>query len=65
MNLYYKLIILSSLFFLTLIFANDSLKTNLTPLQYEVTQNCATEPPFNNEYWNNEEIGLYVDIITG
>jgi len=65
MNLYYKLIILSSLFSLTLIFANDSLKTSLTPLQYEVTQNCATEPPFNNKYWNNEEIGLYLDIITG
>jgi methionine-R-sulfoxide reductase len=44
---------------------DDILKVNLTPLQYEVTQNCGTEPPFNNQYWNNEEIGIYVDIITG
>ena len=44
---------------------DDSLKVNLTPLQYEVTQNCGTEPPFNNQYWNNEAIGIYVDIITG
>ena len=47
------------------IFSNDSLKTILTPLQYEVTQNCSTEPPFDNEYWDNEDIGIYVDIITG
>ena len=40
-------------------------KKNLTPLQYEVTQNCATEPPFNNEYYNNFEDGIYVDIISG
>lgn len=40
-------------------------KKNLTPLQYEVTHNCATEPPFNNEYYNNFEEGIYVDIISG
>ena len=51
---------------LVIIFAKeDSLKTFLTPLQFDVTQNCATEPPFNNEYWNNKEKGLYVDIISG
>ena len=61
----YKLTIIIPLLFLTFIFSNDTLKIILTPLQYEVTQNCATEPPFNNAYWNNEEIGLYVDIITG
>lgn len=38
---------------------------DLTPLQYEVTQNCGTEPAFNNEYWNNHEEGIYVDVITG
>ncbi|MFD2613431.1 peptide-methionine (R)-S-oxide reductase MsrB [Paenibacillus gansuensis] len=37
----------------------------LTPLQYRVTQHGADEQPFNNEYWNNEEEGIYVDIISG
>ena len=41
------------------------LKNKLTPLQYEVTQNEATEPAFKNEYWNNHEDGIYVDIISG
>ena len=45
-------------------FSNDSLKNILTSIQYEVTQNCGTEPPFNNEYWNNKEDGIYVDIIS-
>ena len=43
----------------------DSLRNILTNLQYEVTQNCGTEPPFNNEYWNNNKRGLYVDRISG
>ena len=38
---------------------------NLTKLQFDVTQNCGTEPPFDNEFWNNKEPGLYVDIISG
>ena len=37
----------------------------LTPLQLEVTQNCGTEPAFNNKYWNNKEPGIYVDIVSG
>ena len=37
----------------------------LTKLQIEVTKNCGTEPPFNNEYWDNKEEGLYVDIHSG
>jgi len=40
------------------------LKDSLTPLQYEVTQNAATERPFTNEYWDNFEDGIYVDITT-
>ena len=40
-------------------------KDKLTKIQYEVTQNCGTEPPFNNEYWDNKEDGIYVDIISG
>lgn len=43
----------------------DSLKTRLTPMQYEVTQNEATEPPFQNEFWDSKEEGIYVDIISG
>lgn len=41
------------------------LKKELTPIQYEVTQNNATEPPFKNEYWNEHREGIYVDIVSG
>ena len=44
---------------------NISLKDKLTKLQFEVTQNCSTEPPFKNEFWDNKEDGVYVDIISG
>jgi peptide methionine sulfoxide reductase msrA/msrB len=37
----------------------------LTPMQYKVTQKCGTEPAFNNEYWDNKEEGIYVDIVSG
>ncbi|GMA51445.1 peptide methionine sulfoxide reductase MsrB [Alicyclobacillus contaminans] len=43
----------------------EQLKQKLTPLQYEVTQRSATEPPFHNEYWNHFEEGLYVDVVSG
>jgi peptide methionine sulfoxide reductase msrA/msrB len=43
----------------------NELKEKLSPLQYEVTQNEGTEPPFKNEYWDNTEPGIYVDIISG
>jgi len=42
-----------------------SAKKALSPLQYEVTQNCGTEPPFQNEFWNNHREGIYVDIVSG
>ena len=45
--------------------SEPELRKKLTPLQYEVTQNDATEPPFRNPLWNNHEAGLYVDIATG
>jgi peptide methionine sulfoxide reductase msrA/msrB len=41
------------------------LKQKLTPMQYAVTQNAATEPSFRNEFWNNHRAGLYVDIVSG
>ena len=41
------------------------LKDELTPLQYNVTQKDATEPPFQNEYWDNKRPGIYVDIVSG
>jgi peptide methionine sulfoxide reductase msrA/msrB len=45
--------------------SDEQLRKTLTPLQYEVTQRDATEPPFRNEFWNNHEAGLYVDVATG
>lgn len=41
------------------------LKQRLTPLQFKVTQQKGTEPPFNNAYWDNEKPGIYVDIVSG
>lgn len=43
----------------------EDLKKKLTPIQFAVTQEDATEPPFQNEFWNHKEPGLYVDIVTG
>lgn len=43
----------------------EQLKKELTSLQFEVTQNSATEPPFRNEYWNENREGIYVDIVSG
>lgn len=43
----------------------EKLKETLTPIQFEVTQNDGTEPAFNNEYYNNKEEGIYVDIVSG
>lgn len=43
----------------------EELKNRLTPMQYEVTQNNGTEPPFRNEYWNDLREGIYVDIVSG
>ena len=42
-----------------------NLQKKLTPLQYQVTQEEKTEPPFQNEYWNNHREGIYVDIVSG
>ena len=44
---------------------NELLKSKLTKLQYEVTQNKGTEPAFNNEFWDHHKEGIYVDVISG
>lgn len=44
---------------------DDVLKKKLSPLQYQVTQACGTEPPFKNEYWDNHRKGIYVDVVSG
>jgi methionine-R-sulfoxide reductase len=41
------------------------LKKKLTPEQFAVTQQAATEPAFQNEFWNNERPGIYVDVVSG
>lgn len=43
----------------------EVLKKSLNPIQFEVTQNNGTEPPFRNEFWNHEQEGIYVDIVSG
>nr|WP_281169322.1 peptide-methionine (R)-S-oxide reductase MsrB [Spirochaeta cellobiosiphila] len=45
--------------------SDKELKKQLTPLQYKVTQHEGTERAFQNEYWNNHEEGIYVDIVSG
>jgi peptide methionine sulfoxide reductase msrA/msrB len=45
--------------------SQEELQKNLTPLQYQVTQQEGTEPPFNNEFWNNKKEGIYVDVVSG
>ena len=45
--------------------ADPELKKKLTPIQFEVTQREGTEPAFHNEYWNNHDAGIYVDVVSG
>jgi methionine-R-sulfoxide reductase len=45
--------------------AAAELKQKLTPMQFEVTQHAATEPPFRNEFFDSKKPGLYVDVVSG
>ncbi|MFV8258659.1 peptide-methionine (R)-S-oxide reductase MsrB [Bdellovibrio bacteriovorus] len=45
--------------------SDAELKKKLTPMQYQCTQQSATEKPFDNLYWNNKREGIYVDIVSG
>ena len=45
--------------------SETELREKLTPLQYAVTQDDKTEPPYRNRYWNNKAPGIYVDIVSG
>jgi len=45
--------------------SDGELRVKLSPLQYNVTQQNATEPPFQNTHWDNKKPGIYVDIVTG
>ena len=44
---------------------DEDLRRKLSPLQYKVTQQDGTEAPFRNEYWDNHEPGIYVDVVSG
>ena len=45
--------------------SDEELRRRLTPIQFKVARQDGTEPPFKNEYWNNHESGIYVDIVSG
>jgi methionine-R-sulfoxide reductase len=45
--------------------SDAELRKKLTPLQYQVTQHEGTERAFSNEYWNNKQDGIYVDVVSG
>lgn len=45
--------------------SEEELRSMLTPEEYDVTQQCGTEPPFQNAYWDEHRDGIYVDRISG
>jgi methionine-R-sulfoxide reductase len=45
--------------------AQEQLQKALSPEQFAVTQQCGTEPPFRNAYWDNHKPGIYVDVVSG
>ena len=65
MRTFYILIIFSIALGGTQKMSKEEIKNKLTDIQYDVTQNCGTEPPFKNEFWDNKEPGIYVDVVSG
>ncbi|MCF7821511.1 MAG: peptide-methionine (R)-S-oxide reductase MsrB [Mariprofundaceae bacterium] len=45
--------------------SDQILKQQLTPMQFKVARKDGTEPPYDNEYWNNKKAGIYVDVVSG
>lgn len=45
--------------------SDEELRRILSPMQYKVTRENGTEPPFHNEYWDNKRPGIYVDVVSG
>ena len=45
--------------------SDAEVRKKLSSIQYQVTQHEGTEPPYNNEYWDNKHPGIYVDVVTG
>ena len=45
--------------------SDAALEKSLTPMQYKVTQEEGTEPPYKNEYWDDKRAGIYVDVVSG
>ena len=45
--------------------SDAELRKRLTPMQYQITQQDRTERPYHNEYWNNTQPGIYVDVVSG
>ena len=45
--------------------SDTELRQRLSPEQYQVTQHEGTEPPYRNEYWDNKQAGIYVDVVSG
>lgn len=45
--------------------SSEEIRNRLTKEQFKITQQCGTEPPFSNPYWDHHEPGIYVDVVTG
>ncbi len=64
-NIFLSLLLMNTAMAYTPNFNKEKQLKALTPLAYQVTQNSATEKPFENAYWNNEQEGIYVDVVSG
>ena len=65
MTRFFSLLLLAAMAAPAFAQSDAELRERLTPMQYRVTQEDGTEPPFRNAYWDNDEPGIYVDIVSG